>query len=162
MRKVKQAKTEPTGKTSAKATDPPPLTASDSDVFTIARFSQAAGFDRHTLATRIKELGLLPCGKSKAQGADCYRLRDLIKAALGGDIEAERLRKTTEEADKLALANARSRGELVEIRSVKKLGEKIMVAIRNRILQMPMTDDEKDKCLTELMNLAKLDWSREA
>lgn len=78
------------------------------------------------------------------------------------DLDAERLRKTTEEADKLALANARSRGELVEVAAVKKLGEKVMVAIRSRIMQFPLSDDEKDKLLTELLSLGKMDWSRDA
>lgn len=78
------------------------------------------------------------------------------------DLDAERLRKMTEEADKLALANARSRGELVEVTAVKKLGEKVMVAIRSRIMQFPLSDDEKDKLLTELLSLGKMDWSRDA
>jgi phage terminase Nu1 subunit (DNA packaging protein) len=77
------------------------------------------------------------------------------------DLDAERLRKTTEEADKLALANARSRGELVEIHKVTKLGQKVLIAVRNRILSMPMTDEEKDSCLRELLALKEMDWTRE-
>lgn len=83
-------------------------------------------------------------------------------ASGNADLDAERLRKTTEEADKLALANARSRGELVEIAMVKRLGQNVMVAVRNRILSMPMTDDEKDACLRELLELKNMDWNREA
>lgn len=131
---------------------------------TVAEWAREIGFDRHSLMRRIADMEIQPSGKvakGKAAGSDLYRIRDLFKAALGGDIEAERLRKTREEADKLALQNARSRGELVEITSVKKLGEKIMIAIRNRILNMPLTDEEKDRCLLELMDLGKLDWSRE-
>ena len=129
--------------------------------YTVAKFSQLVGFDRHSLASRIQEMGIEPTANSSAQGAELYSLRNLFRAALGGDIEAEKLRKTREEADKLALQNSRTRGELVEIASVKKLGEKVMIAIRQRILNMPLTDDEKDKCLTELLNLKDLDWSRE-
>lgn len=131
---------------------------------TVAEWAREIGFDRHSLMKRIAEMDIQPAGKvakGKAAGSDLFRIRDLFKAALGGDIEAERLRKTREEADKLALQNARSRGELVEIASVKKLGEKIMIALRNRILNMPLTDEEKDRCLIELMDLGKLDWSRE-
>ena len=129
--------------------------------YTVARFSQLVGFDRHTLVSRIEELRLKPVGKTRLQAADIYTVKDLVKAILGGDIEAEKLRKIREEADKLALQNARSRGELVEIASVKKLGEKVMIAIRNRILNMPLTDEEKDRCLRELLGLGRLDWSRE-
>ncbi len=76
-----------------------------------------------------------------------------------GDIEAERLRKTKEEADKLELHNARTRGELVEIAAVKKLGERVMIAIRSKILNFPITDDEKDALLRELMTINKIDWT---
>lgn len=141
---------------------PGPKPAPESAGYTVARFAQLTGMDRHTLASRISEMGLVPVAKSTLQNADLYTIRDLVRAVLGGDIEAERLRKTREEADKLALANSRARGELVEIAAVKKLGEKVMVAIRNRILNMPLTDEEKDKCLMELMALDRIDWSRDA
>ena len=159
-----KAKTAPKAKPKAvpesrKKSGPKP--AAEPTGYTVARFSQLAGFDRHALAARIQEMDLQPVGKSIAQAADLYSIRDLVRAILGGDIEAEKLRKTREEADKLALQNARSRGELVEISAVKKLGEKVLIAVRNRILNMPLTDEEKDSCLKELMDLGKLDWSRE-
>ena len=78
------------------------------------------------------------------------------------DADYERARKDKEMADKLALANSRARGELVEIAAVKKLGEKVMVAIRNRLLNMPLTDEEKDRCLLELLALDRIDWTRDA
>jgi len=147
--------------TETKKAKPGPKPAIEPEGYTVARFAQLAGFDRHTIGARIEEMKIQPVGKTVAQAAALYAIRDLVRAILGGDIEAEKLRKTREEADKLALANARSRGELVEIASVKKLGEKIMVAIRNRLLNMPLTDEEKDRCLKELLDLGKLDWSRE-
>ncbi len=130
---------------------------------TISGWAKATGCDRHTIQKAVEEMRIQPAGKvvgGKAAGTNTYRIRDLLKAAMGGDIEKERLRKTTEEADKLALANARSRGELVEIALVKKLGEQVMVAVRNRILNMPMTDEEKDSCLRELLALENMDWCR--
>jgi phage terminase Nu1 subunit (DNA packaging protein) len=133
----------------------------EASAYTVAKFSQLVGFDRHSLASRIQDMGIEASGQSSAQGAELYSLRNLVRAVLGGDIAAEQLRVARETADKLALQNSRTRGELVEIASVKKLGEKVMIAIRQRILNMPLTDDEKDKCLTELLNLKDLDWSRE-
>jgi hypothetical protein len=135
---------------------PEPVTGA----FTVARFAQLTGFDRHSLASRIEEMRLEPVGHSRNR-TPVYSIRDLVRGVLGGDIEAERLRKTREEADKLALANARSRGELVDVSSVRRLGQQVMSAVRNRILSMPLTDDEKDGCLRELLSLADMDWSRE-
>lgn len=130
-------------------------------IFTVARFSQLTGCDRHTLVKRLAESGAESVGKSKRQGAGEFSLRDLVKAAsVLSDADEMRMRKLTAEAEKTELQNARSRGELVEIASVKKLGEKVFVALRSKILNLPLTDEEKDKCLAELMALGKTDWSR--
>jgi phage terminase Nu1 subunit (DNA packaging protein) len=127
--------------------------------FTPSKFASLIGADRHEITRKLTEINASPSA-SDGRG-DEYSLKDLVAAHMGGDIRREQLRRTKEEADRLALANARSRGELVEIAAVKKLGEKVMIAIRNRVLNMPLTDEEKDRCLIELMELGKLDWSRE-
>ena len=75
------------------------------------------------------------------------------------EIKKQQLRRTKEEADKLELANARTRGELVEVAKVKRLGEQVMSGIKTKILNMPLTDDEKDKCLRDLLSLKDLDYS---
>jgi len=133
------------------------------ETWTIAQWCREVGGDRHEFQRKVAASDVKPTGQAtgRANGAALYRVRDLFKVAAGGDHEAEKLRKTREEADRLALANARSRGELVEIAAVKKLGEKVMIALRNRILAMPLTDEEKDRCLGELLSLADMDWSRE-
>jgi len=77
------------------------------------------------------------------------------------DFDRERLRRTKEEADKLEIFNARSRGELVEIEKVKRSGEKVMSAIKTRLLNMPLTDEEKDQCLRDLVSLKEMDFSDE-
>jgi len=75
------------------------------------------------------------------------------------EIKKQQLRRTKEEADKLELANARTRGELVEVAKVKRLGEQVMSGIKTKILNMPLTDDEKDKCLRDLLSMKDLDYS---
>ena len=75
------------------------------------------------------------------------------------DLKREQLRRIKEEADKIQLANERTRGELVEVIAVKRAGEKVMSAIRNRILNMPLTDDEKDQCLRDLLSIRDMDFS---
>ena len=77
------------------------------------------------------------------------------------EIKKQQLRRTKEEADKLELANARTRGELVEVSKVKRLGEQVMSGIKTKILNMPLTDDEKDMCLRDLLSLKDFDYSDE-
>jgi hypothetical protein len=130
--------------------------------FTVAAFAKFTGCDRHTIVKRLAELGAEPVGKSRTQSAGTYSLRDLVRAAsMATEADEMRLRKTTAETEKLELANARARGEMVEVAAVKKLGERVMVALRQRVLAMPLTDEEKDTCLREIMELAKIDWTRE-
>ncbi|MCW1921306.1 terminase small subunit [Luteolibacter arcticus] len=146
-----------------KAAAPKEPKAEADPAFTVAAFSKATGCDRHTIAARLASLGAEPVGKSRTQSAGKFSLRDLVKAAsLSTDADEMRLRKTTAETEKLELANARARGEWAEIAAVKKLGERVTVAIRSRILSMPLTDEEKDRCLLELRSLGEMDWSREA
>ena len=127
--------------------------------FTASKFAALISCDRHELARKLTENGAKPMA-ADGRGQE-YSLKDLVNAHLGGDIKREQLRRTKEEADRLALANARSRGELVEVESVKRLGEKVMIAVRNQILNFPLTNDEKDKLLMQLLALADTDWSRE-
>lgn len=77
------------------------------------------------------------------------------------ELKKHQLRRTKEEADKLELANARTRGELVEVSRVKKLGEQVMSGIKAKILNMPLTDEQKDKCLRDLLSIKDLDFKEE-
>jgi phage terminase Nu1 subunit (DNA packaging protein) len=134
------------------------------ETWTVAKFAREAGIDRHTIQDRLAGARVKACGKARgrAAGGDLYHFRDLFNAALGGDIEAEKLRKTREEADKLALSNARARGELIDVESVVKLGEAVFVRVRSKVLSSPgLTDDEKDQFLKELLRLNEIDWTQE-
>jgi phage terminase Nu1 subunit (DNA packaging protein) len=126
---------------------------------TASKFASLVGADRHEIAKKLSELNARPV---EADGrGDYYHLRDLVNALNGGDERAERIRKNRAESERIELQNARTRGELVEIAAVKKLGERVMIAIRQKILGFPLTDDEKDGMLRELMAMKDIDWSRE-
>jgi hypothetical protein len=132
------------------------------DTYTAARFASLTGIDRHELQKRLEEQQAQPTGTSAQGGGKLYTLRSLAAAFAGGDHEAERRAKTRAERERLELQNARTRGEMVEVQAVKKLGERIMIAIRSKILQSHLSDDEKDKVLLDLMSLGKMDWTRDA
>lgn len=83
------------------------------------------------------------------------------KSGEGFDGEHERARKDHEMANRLELANEKTRGETVSITAVKRLGEGIMVALKQRILAMDLEPSQTDKILNELAGLAKIDWCHE-
>jgi len=72
---------------------------------------------------------------------------------------AERLRKTTEEADRIALENEKTRGNLVEVEAVYKHFEGLFIALRARILASGLTDAEQDELLSDLRGLKSRDFS---
>ena len=125
--------------------------------FTTAKFCQLAGFDRHTLAKRLEEARATPTAQS-AQGAPCYSLRDLIKAVLGGDIEAARLRLVTAQADRAEHALAVSRRDFVPTEEIIKLNEWIATAIRETIWRSALGESERRAILHELASLKDHDW----
>ena len=77
------------------------------------------------------------------------------------EIKKHQLRRTKEEADKLELANARTRGELVEVWKVISFFEKQTVAMRSVIINSSTTEDAKDKLLGNLARLKDFESSDE-
>ncbi len=75
------------------------------------------------------------------------------------EIKKHQLRRTKEEADKLELANARTRGELGEVAKGRGVGEQVRRGIKTKSLNMPLADEEKDKCLRDLLSMKDLDYS---
>ncbi len=104
------------------------------------------GLDRRVVATRAKTAGI-EAGKDGK-----YSTHDIARAIFG-DIQGEVLRKTREEADKLALANQKERNQLIEAPLVVKFCSGIGVVIRQKLLASSMTTDEKDELLAELKKL---------
>jgi phage terminase Nu1 subunit (DNA packaging protein) len=78
------------------------------------------------------------------------------------DPDYERARKDKEMADKLALGNARLRGEMIEVEEVCKMTEGFFGILRSKVMNMPLTPDEIDACLLSLMSFRDVDWSAEA
>jgi hypothetical protein len=133
------------------------------ETWTPAKFAREAGIDRHVMTERLASAKIRPVGKARgrASGGDLYHFRDLFNAALGGDIEAERLRKTREEADLLAIKKARMQGELVDVGDVKKVGMAVFARVRAKVLSSTLLDSEKDALLRDLLTLKDHDWATE-
>lgn len=77
-----------------------------------------------------------------------------ICAAVFGDRESEELRKVREEADKVALHNAKERGALVEVEAVFRTFQGVFISMRQTILGSELSDREKDELLNNLRALS--------
>ncbi len=83
-----------------------------------------------------------------------------ICAAVFGDIQGERLRKTREEADNLALKNDELRGELVQVALVKQMVSEIILANKQTILASQLEQEGKNEILANLEALGGIEWDK--
>lgn len=96
-----------------------------------------------TLSARIKQLGILPGDDGK------YSTKEMA-AAVFGDLERERIRLTSAEADAQERENRVTEGELVEITEFQKDYAPIYVEMVRLIRSFKLTDDEQDMLLAKL------------
>jgi hypothetical protein len=130
------------------------------ETFTPSRFASLVGADRHEIQRKLNEIGATPV-EADGRGEE-FTIRDLVKAHMGGDIKREQLRRTKEEADRLAIQNARSRGELIEISEVIAMTRGFFSVLRSKVMSFSITEDERDQLLAGLQSFRDVDWSAEA
>ena len=106
------------------------------------------GLDRKTIAQRIKTAGTVP-------GADGKFSTKEIHGAICRDIDKERLRKLKEDADQVALANAKEREELVDKQDFVGRLERFVVEAKQKIMASDRPDADKDALLNFLADLLK-------
>lgn len=95
----------------------------------------------------------------KPDDDDKYSTKQIC-AAVFGNIQEERLRKTREEADNLALRNAQMRNELRPVEVFKQLVSEIILANRQTILASQLEQEGKNEILSNLQALGKLSWDK--
>lgn len=114
--------------------------------WSIGQAAAEFGLDHRTLTKRLARASIEP-------GGDGRFSTQQVTSVVWGDREAEELRRITEDADKLAIANRKARGELIPAESVYAWAEGIFVAIRQAILNSGIPQDAQDAALTNLQRL---------
>lgn len=110
------------------------------------------GLNARTFASRATKAGIEPAYAGD-NGVKRFYSTKQVMDILHGDLEAERIRETKENADRLAIANAKTRGELVTTDSVFSILENMFVAIRQVIKQSGLSEVEKHECLKQLREI---------
>ena len=103
----------------------------------------ASEWDIHasTLSKRIKTAGI-------AAGKDGMFSTKQIDAAKNGDLPAEKLRLTREQADKLALENAEKRGHLIDLTQLAPVINKAIASIKAEIDGLAYVErEDKDRLM---------------
>ena len=131
----------------------------DTIALTPSRFSALVGVDRNELLNRLEEAKAAPVGRKN--GGSEYTLRDLFHAAIGGDIQEQRLRKLRAEADHLELALQTKKRLVVPISESVDVVVQCGQDIREAILRLPIPPDDQDKMLLQMQKLAGV-WQARA
>ncbi len=105
------------------------------------------GINPRTLTARIRKYGI----ESGKDGN--YSTKDICSAVFG-DIDSEKLRLTREQADKAAMENAETRGELANVKDLAVVTNRAIAAVKARIDSASNLErEDKDKILVELGKL---------
>jgi len=111
--------------------------------WTIEKASTEFGTNRKTLATKLRQNELEPATDGK------FSTQQIV-SALYDDAASERTRLYREQADRLAIANAKARAEQVDVETVFRAYEGCFIAIRQTVLASNLTDAEKAELLANL------------
>ena len=89
-----------------------------------------------TLAARLRDAGEHP-------EAGCWQTKQIV-SVLFGNLHAQKLRKTTEEADSVALKNAILRGEFLNRLDLENIFERVAERIKEVIKRSALSAEDKD------------------
>ena len=127
--------------------------------WTLEMAAKEFGLNPRTVSGRVRQSGITPGEDGLFSTVDIHR-------ALCPDVEielnAERLRKTKAESERIELENEKTRGTLVSVEATYKHFEHFFVALRARILASGLTEDEKDELLKDLRGIKARDLSTNA
>lgn len=114
--------------------------------WTLEVAAREIGMHSRTLNNALVQIGEKPDEDGK------FTTPQILKAAFG-DIESEKLRKVREEADKIALENARTRRELVPAADVERVWAGALIEWRNAIGNMELPGETKQRILAVLRDI---------
>lgn len=109
--------------------------------------------DRRTLRRCLNEREIVEGPDKKFSILQCHN-------AIGGDLEAERIRETRHKANLLSMEEDEKRGVLVNVAEVKQVLEKICVGVKAVVQASHLLPEEQDDILKHLQSSIGEAWKR--
>lgn len=116
--------------------------------WTIENAAAEFGINPRTLSARLKQSGTVPGDDER------YSTKE-IAAAVFGDLERERIRKTSAEADEIEKRNRERDGELVDVNEFAKEFDAAAVECVRIIESSPLGNADKDALRNALADALK-------
>jgi hypothetical protein len=121
--------------------------------WTIAQAAAEFNWDKDTLSKAMKRAGIEGSGGT-------FSTAEIVKACFG-DLDGEKLRKLTLEADLLAVELARERAQVLATDEVLRVWSGVVVAMRQVVKGSNLSDTEKHECLRQIRELKVTDFGKE-
>jgi len=123
--------------------------------------SEATGFDRRTIKERLAQLTPKVEGRSHLYDARealplLYETNEANQTANDRRLREEQLRYEIERADKMALQNAKLRGEVVSIEEVAGVVESEYAAVKAALLSIPYKSAGELAVMDNVIEIKKL------
>lgn len=118
--------------------------------WTAESWCRQTGLNPRTFAKRANAAGIEPELAGVLGGKNRMYTTKQCVAIECGDLEAERIRETKENADKLALHNAQKRGELVSTEVVLRIYANLAAIVRQIVKHSSMSEVEKHQLLKNI------------
>lgn len=111
--------------------------------WTMEQAAAEFGLNPRTLSARIKQLSIVPGTDSK------FSTKEMARAVFG-DLEMERIRKTSAEADQIEMENKEARGDLVNVEEFCKDYDRVLLGMKRIIKSSKLPEADQDDILVEL------------
>lgn len=121
--------------------------------WTIARAASEFNWDKDTLTKALK--------RASIEGSNgTFGTAEIVKACFG-DLDGEKLRKISREADLLEVDLAKARSQVLPTDDVLRVWVDVIVAIRQVVKSSALSDNEKNECLRQIRELNIKDFGKE-
>lgn len=113
--------------------------------WTIAKAASEFNWDAETLSKALK--------RASIEGSNgTFSTAEIVKACFG-DLDGEKLRKLTLEADLLSVELARERGQVLVTDDVRRVWSGVIVALRQVVKASGLSDAEKNECMRQIRQI---------
>lgn len=121
--------------------------------WTLSSAEAEFGLERHTIKRKLAEAGQQPDEKGR------FTTRQLC-LAIFGDLRGEQKKLVAAQAEEKRLKIEERRGRLISIEDAEAVCNICATAIRQRIVNLPISKEERQKVLLEINGLAKIDFRK--
>lgn len=120
--------------------------------WSISSAAREFSIGRETLRKRL-------AGSGEVAADGTYTTKQIC-AAIYGDKEAASIRLKDAQAETAEIENAKAKGKLISVEAAAILNRRVATAIRQIILRLPLSKEQRQEVLAEIQRLKEVDFTQ--